>query len=176
MNYLESNGRIVSIGLYRKYDGKYYFLSNIVSGKETYCIYFDVLKPEEGEYIIELKNWFSEISENGVKIKERVDNVTGQKCMFERIRDIDFQLGDCSTFSLLEELSKRSDSPLNELDLKELHSKIVNRSYVCANVVLDEIINMVAFETKEEAVKYKEKHETIKKPMKIFKRIYLKED
>lgn len=175
----------VEKGLYRHYNGSYYYLTDIITKagtEEKFAVYFNFLQPELGNFCLELCKWYDtelEITLNGEKhfinIKDYIGNVTGQIKRFERIHDIDFQVKDISTEQLLSELDKRGDSPFKEYDIEKLNSKVVERSYICALILEDEITNTVAFETKEEAEKYKEKHEKIGKEYKIFKRIFVEE-
>lgn len=182
MKEIESNGIEVTVGLYRHFKGAYYFLSSIARDENdrAICVYYNVTCPENGEYVRELCNWFDEytLTKDGDKlyIVDRIDNFTGQKRRFEKVNNLNFQLGDVETSLLVAELDRRKDSPFRELDINKLNGQVVDRCFVCANIVGDEMRNLVAFETKEEAEEYKEKHTMINRPIKIFKRIFIEED
>lgn len=182
MKEIESNGIEVTVGLYRHFKGAYYFLSSIArnSDNEAVCVYYNVTCPENGEYCRNLSEWFDTYTFNlkgeKVLIKDRIDNFTGQSRRFEKVNNLSFQLGDVETSLLVSELDHRKDSPFRELDIEKLNGQVVDRCFVCANIVGEEMRNLVAFETKEEAEEYRNKHTLIDRPIKMFKRIFIEED
>ena len=56
--------------------------------------------------------------------------MTGQYHRFERVEDLNYQLGSISTEQLIDELRKRVDSPIHELDIDGLRSPVFCSDYV----------------------------------------------
>lgn len=138
------NTKIPAIGLYRHFKGDYFYVNNITKASEDYSVrvtYFNVCKPEMGMFSRPLPEFFSTTDklekddsgvwfECGVEIKERKDNVTGQIHRFEKVKDLNFQLGSITTEQLIDELRRRKDSPIHELDIEGLRSNIYSVDYV----------------------------------------------
>lgn len=171
----------VEIGLYRHFKGGYYFLSKFMKyDGEDYCCYFNVCKPFLGEFLLKVSDWYNPKYKNErdieKSVKESLLNRTGQSTLFAKVDDLSFELGSVETSLLVYELDKRKDSPFKDLDIDRLNSFVVDRTYVCANVVCDELRNIVAFNTLDEAKEYRNKHDMINKPVKVFKRVYIEEE
>lgn len=130
----------VSIGLYRHFKGQYFYVTSIsksCTNKEegSYIVnYFNVCHPEEGIFSRKLEEFISisDKKKDGVEvfIKDRKDNVTGQIARMERVKELNFQLGSVSTEQLIDELRRRKDSPIHELDIEGLRSDIYSSDYV----------------------------------------------
>lgn len=134
----------VPIGLYRHFKGDYFYVNNVTKASEDYSLrvtYFNVCKPGLGMFSRPIHEFFSitdrqekddfgEWFEAGATIKDRLDNVTGQIHRFERVVDLNFQLSSVSTEQLIDELRKRKDSPIHELDIEGLRSNIYSVDYV----------------------------------------------
>lgn len=132
------------LGLYRHFKGEYFYVTGVAKSSEDYSVrvnYFNVCKPQLGYFsrpIIEFVGSNSEYEKDdkgdyfavGVEIKNREDNVTGQVHRFERILDLNFQLGSVSTEQLIDELRTRTDSPIHELDIEGLRSSVFATDYV----------------------------------------------
>lgn len=131
-------------GLYRHFKGQYFYVMGVDRASEDKSFrvrYFNVCHPEDGTFSRPLHDFFSltdrsekddngEWFECGLAIKDRKDNVTGQVRRFERIDNIDFQIGSVSTEQLIDELRRRTDSPIHELDIDGLRSPIYCTDYV----------------------------------------------
>lgn len=131
----------VTIGLYRHFKGQYYYvtgLSKSSTDEKTIMVnYFNVCHPEYGSFVRPLDDFIAEYDETEqfgdtmtLYIKDRKDNVTGQHRRMERVKDLNFQLGSVSTEQLIDELRKRTDSPIHELDIEGLRSKVFSTDYV----------------------------------------------
>lgn len=181
------NDVTVTVGLYRHFKGGYYYvtgLSKSAIDEETIMVnYFDVCHPEYGNFVRPLDNFTAsfEIDPflNVVKyIKDRPDNVTGQHHRLERVKDLNFQIGSVSTEQLIEELRKRTDSPIHELDIKGLQSEIFVRDYVIGEAYYETedyprgVYTVVSFDTEEEAKEYFESH-MFNHKTRIFKRTFI---
>lgn len=131
-------------GLYRHFKGQYYYVMGVDRASEDYSFrvrYFNVCRPEDGTYSRPFYEFFSltdkqkkddngEWFECGIDIKDRKDNVTGQFRRFERVDNLDFQIGSVSTEQLIDELRRRTDSPIHELDIEGLRSPVFCTDYV----------------------------------------------
>lgn len=131
-------------GLYRHFKGQYFYVMGVDRASEDKSFrvrYFNVCHPEYGTFSRPLHEFFSltdklEKDDNGewfdvgLAIKDRKDNVTGQIRRFERIDNIDFQIGSVSTEQLIDELRRRTDSPIHELDIEGLRSPVFCTDYV----------------------------------------------
>lgn len=131
-------------GLYRHFKGQYFYVMGVDRASEDKSFrvrYFNVCHPEHGTFSRPLHEFFSttdklekddngEWFEAGLDIKDRKDNVTGQIRRFERIDNIDFQIGSVSTEQLIDELRRRTDSPIHELDIEGLRSPVFCTDYV----------------------------------------------
>lgn len=184
----------VRIGLYRHFKGDYFYVTGITKASEDYSYrvtYFNVCRPELGQYSRPMWDFLAENSayekdDTGVlfpvgePIKDREDNITGQNCRFERVKDLNFQLGSVSTEQLFGELLTREDSPIRDFDLEGAESTVFLRDYVCGVPVHDEVHgdylqSWVQFDEREEAVKYAKSKSLPGRVMNVFKRILLKE-
>lgn len=170
----------VTIGLYRHFKGEYYFVQNIVKDAVrdiAMCQYFNVSHPEYGIFVRPVDEWFSEDTEKG-KIIDRLDNKTGQKHRFEKVRNLNFQLGSISTEQLIKELRNRIDSPIHELDIEGLQSKIFAKDYVVGEACEQTedtpkgVFTIATFDDKESASMYYYSH-LHNKRTKVFKRVFI---
>lgn len=172
----------VTVGLYRHFKGAYYYvtgLSHNAVDEETIMVnYFNVCHPEYGNCVRPLESFIATHEDDGRVIAERPDNVTGQHMRFERVKDLNFQLGSVSTEQLIDELRKRTDSPIHELDIEELQSKIFSKDYVVGEfyeATEDSpkgVYTLASFETQQQAEKcFYTRHNG--KRVKVFKRTFI---
>ena len=170
----------VTIGLYRHFKGEYYFVQNIVKDAVrdiAMCQYFNVSLPEYGIFVRPVDEWFSEDTEKG-KIIDRLDNKTGQKYRFEKVRNLNFQLGSISTEQLIKELRNRIDSPIHELDIEGLQSKIFAKDYVVGEACEQTedtpqgVYTIASFNDEDSASMYYYSH-LHNKRTKMFKRVFI---
>ena len=137
----------VTIGLYRHFKGGYYYVTGLSRRSEKYEVsvnYFDIIHPEVGSFNRPLDDFVARLDEKDgevISIHDREDNVTGQYLRFERVKDLNFQLGSVSTEQLIDELRKRKDSPIHQLDLDGLSSDIAYTDYVIGEVYEDKVMN-----------------------------------
>ena len=179
----------VTVGLYRHFKGEYYYvtgLSRSATDEETMVVnYFNVCHPEYGSFVRPLKDFiidYDTIEQFGdemtLYIKNRFDNVTGQHTRFERVKDLNFQLGSVSTEHLIEELRKRTDSPIHELDLDGLQSSIFSKDFIVGEAceatekTSKGVYTLNVFDTSEQAYEYLSTHPH-KKNTKVFKRTFI---
>lgn len=135
----------VTAGIYRHFKGEYFYVTQLAKCYDNYnnrnVIYFNICHPLDGmwsrpEWDFVADNDTYDVDDNGVRfavgtpIKDRKDNKTGQIHRFERVLDLNFQLGSVSTEQLIDELRKREDSPIHELDIEGLQSTIYSKDYV----------------------------------------------
>lgn len=181
----------VTVGLYRHFKGDYFYvtgLSKNAKDENTIMVnYFNVCHPEYGNFIRPICD-FTETTElyydtygecDAIrKISDRKDNVTGQIARFERVKDLNFQLGSVSTEQLISELRKRTDSPIHELDIDGLQSHIVSRDFVVGEYyektedTPSGVYTLSVCETKEKAQEYLRTH-SHKRNTKVFKRTFI---
>ena len=170
----------VTIGLYRHFKGEYYFVQNIVKDAVrdiAMCQYFNVSRPEYGIFVRPVDEWFSEDTEKG-KIIDRLDNKTGQKYRFEKVRNLNFQLGSVSTEQLIKELRNRVDSPIHELDIEGLQSKIFAKDYIVGEACEQTedtpqgVYTLASFNDEDSASMYYYSH-LHNKRTKVFKRVFI---
>lgn len=170
----------VTIGLYRHFKGEYYFVQNIVKDAVrdiAMCQYFNVSHTEYGIFVRPVDEWFSEDTEKG-KIIDRLDNKTGQKYRFEKVRNLNFQLGSVSTEQLIKELRNRVDSPIHELDIEGLQSKIFAKDYIVGEACEQTedtpqgVYTIASFNDEDSASMYYYSHLHNKKT-KVFKRVFI---
>ena len=176
------NTPTVTVGLYRHFKGSYYYvtgLSKSATDEKTIVVnYFNVCHPEYGSFVRPLEDFISILEEDGRSIKDRKDNVTGQFSRFERVKDINFQLGSISTEQLIGELRNRTDSPIHELDIEGLQSNIFSKDYV-VGVPYDNpeysrgVDSVVVCDTIEQAKNYVATHKT-RRDTGIYKRTFIK--
>lgn len=178
---------MVQTGLYRHFKGDYYYVTGLsISAsdeRELLVNYFNVCNPQQGGFVRPLDDFVALVEEDGRIIKDRKDNVTGQHMRFERIKDLNFQLGSVSTEQLIKELSVREDSPFQTLDVNRLNDKVF-----CSDYIVGE-----AFEGTTEAprgVFTLTRHDSLelafkssfrqcvsrKNPVKVFKRVFIEVD
>lgn len=177
---------VPTVGLYRHFKGEYYYVTgcskNVVDDYSVLVHYFNVCHPEYGSFSRPLEDFISDHDTKelaGVKselpIKLRVDNITGQHHRFERVKDLNFQLGSVSTEQLTEELIRRTDSPIHELDLDELQSKIDCRDYVVGQHIFGEnfIRTVNAFDNEKQAKQYLATHK-VNSETHLYKRTFIR--
>ena len=180
----------VTIGLYRHFKGGYYYvtgLSRSAEDEKTVMVnYFDVCHPEYGSFVRPLYDFTSctymvTLPNKDVQQKnicERPDNVTGQFRRFERVKDLNFQLGSVSTEQLIDELRKRTDSPIHELDIEGLYSPVFSNDYVVGvpynNPEYSRGVDTIAvYDTLEQAEKFVATHNT-RRDTGIYKRTFIR--
>lgn len=179
----------VTVGLYRHFKGGYYYvtgLSRSATDEKTILVnYFDVCHPEVGAFSRPLADFIADHDtteqfgdEMTLYIKDRFDNVTGQSVRFERVKDLNFQLGSVSTEHLIRELRKRTDSPIHELDIEGLQSKIFAKDY-CVGEACEAtedtprgVYTIASFDKQLDAENYLYTHKH-KKNTKVFKRTFI---
>ena len=172
----------VSVGLYRHFKGQYYYvtgLSKSATDEKTVMVnYFNVCHPEFGSFVRPLDDFTATHEEDGRSIKDRPDNVTGQIMRLERVKDLNFQLGSVSTEQIIDELRRRTDSPIHELDIEGLQSKIFSKDY-CVGEACEAtedtprgVYTISTFETPEQAYQYLSTHQH-KRNTKVFKRTFI---
>lgn len=172
----------VSVGLYRHFKGQYYYvtgLSKSATDEKTVMVnYFNVCHPEYGSFVRPLDDFIATHEEDGRSIKDRPDNVTGQIMRLERVKDLNFQLGSVSTEQIVDELRRRTDSPIHELDIEGLQSKIFSKDY-CVGEACEAtedtprgVYTVSTFETPEQAYQYLSTHQH-KRNTKVFKRTFI---
>ena len=171
----------VSVGLYRHFKGQYYYvtgLSKSATDEKTVMVnYFNVCHPEFGSFVRPLDDFTATHEEDGRAIKDRPDNVTGQIMRFERVKDLNFQLGSISTEQLIEELRSRKDSPIHELDIEGLMSDVFSTDYVVGvsydNPEFSRGVEVICVtDTKEQAEQYLSTH-IHRKGTRVFKRTFI---
>lgn len=166
-------------GLYQHFKGNYYFLMNLLRDsvqdcKGFVCQYFNVLHPEMGYFSRPVEQWYTDVS-------ERKDNVTGQKTRFQKVVSLDLSMSNFTTEQLLNQLSIRPDSPLQELDLPGLSACVSARDYVVGQTCNDGdgnygVHTTVAFTTEAEAKEYFATHRFPTNTYGVFKRTFLRVD
>lgn len=171
----------VSVGLYRHFKGAYYYVTGISRHANNYdeflVNYFDVCHPEKGNYTRPLFDFIATHEEDGRVIEKREDNVTGQEARFVPVTDLKWQISSVSTKQLIEELRRRTDSPIHELDIEGLESKVFSNDYVVGiphnHPDFSKGVEVIlASDTLERAVKYLENHQC-RKNTKIYKRTFI---
>ena len=172
----------VSVGLYRHFKGQYYYVTGLsksaIDEKTVMVNYFNVCHPEFGSFVRPLDDFTATHEEDGRSIKDRQDNVTGQIMRLERVKDLNFQLGSVSTEQIIDELRRRTDSPIHELDIEGLQSKIFSKDY-CVGEACEAtedtprgVYTVSTFETPEQAYQYLSTHQH-KRNTKVFKRTFI---
>lgn len=176
----------VSVGLYRHFKGEYYYvtgLSKSATDEKTVLVnYFNICHPEYGSFSRPLDDFCSDYDVKDtsiIYIVDRIDNRTGQHLRFERVRDLNFQLGSVSTEQLIDELRRRTDSPIHELDIEELQSNIYCKDYVVGmpydNDYGKGVDSIVSCFKLEDALKYASNHQ-LRKGTRIYKRTFIIEE
>lgn len=172
----------VTVGLYRHFKGQYYYvtgLSKSATDEKTVMVnYFNVCHPEYGSFVRPLDDFTATHEEDGRVIKDRPDNVTGQLMRLERVKDLNFQLGSVSTEQIIGELRRRTDSPIHELDIEGLQSKIFSKDY-CVGEACEAtedtprgVYTLASFDKQMDAENYLFTH-SHKKNTKVFKRTFI---
>lgn len=181
--------RKVTVGLYRHFKGGYYYvtgLSKSATDEKTVMVnYFDVCHPEYGSFVRPLVDFIADHDTTEqfgdimtIYIKDRIDNVTGQFLRFERVRDLNFQLGSVSTEQLIKELRSRKDSPIHELDIEALQSNIFSKDFVVGEACEETedtprgVYTIAVFDTPTQAKNHMDRHQ-FRKNTKIFKRVFI---
>ena len=172
----------ISIGLYRHFKGQYYYVSSLSKSAEdekTIMVnYFNVCHPEYGNYVRPLDDFLATHDEKGVAIVDRKDNTTGFVTRFDRVKDINFQIGSISTQQLINELRTRVDSPIHELDIEGLRSPVYSKDYVVGdkNFATKDypqgVSTIATFETEEQAKNYFSTHRH-RQSTSVFKRTFI---
>ena len=172
----------VTIGLYRHFKGEYYYvtgLSKHAIDEETIMVnYFNVCHPEYGNCTRPLDSFIATYEEDGRVIAYREDNVTGQVRRFDRVRDLNFQLGSVSTEQLIAELSRRKDSPLQALDIDGLNGRVFSTDYAIGtkHYATEDfpsgVDTVCSFFNEKDAKKYYESHQH-RRNTSIFKRTFI---
>lgn len=179
------NNTTVTVGLYRHFKGQYFYVTGLSKSSDETTImvnYFNVCHPEYGSFVRPLYDFCSEYEEPscGVyskPIANREDNVTGQHMRFERVKDLNFQLGSVSTEQLIGELRSRTDSPIHSLDIEGLMSNVFSIDYVVGvsydNPEFSRGVEVICVcDTKEQANNYLSTH-AHRKGTKVFKRTFI---
>ena len=174
--------RLVSIGLYRHFKGEYFYVSGLSRSAEdekTVMVnYFNVCHPEYGNFVRPLDDFIATHDQDGKAIVDKFMNITGQTARFERVKDLNFQLGSISTEQLISELRRRTDSPIHELDIEGLRSNIFCIDYIVGDKHFATedypcgVTTVASFEDLEKAQKYYETHKH-RKATGIFKRTFI---
>lgn len=172
----------VTLGLYRHFKGQYYYVTSITTDatdeKTKLVNYFNVCHPEYGSYTRPVSDFLSVCDDRGVAISQRYDNVTGMHTRFERVKDLNFQIGSLSTEQLISELRKRTDSPIHELDIEGLKSNIFSKDYIVGDKHFATedypcgVTTVASFGTEEQAEKYLHSHKHTKVTA-VFKRVFI---
>lgn len=171
----------VTVGLYRHFKGKYFYVTGLSKSYDEKTImvnYFNVCYPELGSYVRPLENFCDFFDKDkSVYICQREDNVTGQYHRFERVKDLNFQLGSISTEQLIEELRSRKDSPIHELDIEGLMSDVFSTDYVVGvsydNPEFSRGVEVICVtDTKEKAEQYLSTH-IHRRGTRVFKRTFI---
>ena len=174
------NETTLTIGLYRHFKGQYFYVTGLSKSYDENTImvnYFNVCHPELGSFVRPLDNFTATHEEDGHSIKDRPDNVTGQIMRFERVKDLNFQLGSISTEQLIEELRSRKDSPIHELDIEGLMSDVFSTDYVVGvsydNPEFSRGVEVICVtDTKEQAEQYLSTH-IHRRGTRVFKRTFI---
>lgn len=175
-----------SLGLYRHFKGDYFYVSSVVKDENSgyyNAVYLNVLKPELGMFTRNLDEFCSDVSgideEGHIEfIVDRKDNVTGQYHRFEKVVNLDNYVENLSTEQLIEELSKREDSPLQKLDIEGLSNLVFCTDYVVgesAEATKEHprgVYTIASFDTEIEAKRYYATHK-LRKGTKVFKRTFI---
>ena len=178
---IATNKLPITMGLYRHFKGAYYYVTSFSKNAHTDEImvnYFNVCHPEYGNCVRTLTDFIRTKEEDGRIIKDRPDNITGQSVRFERVEDLNFQLGSVSTEQLIEELRKREDSPLQDLDIEGLNSYVFCTDYIIGDKYDDTkeypkgVSTIASFTTEEEAKNYFETHRRLTN-IGVFKRVFI---
>ena len=172
----------VTIGLYRHFKGGYYYVTGLSKNaldEETVMVnYFNVCHPEYGACVRPLESFIATPEDDGRAIKDRPDNVTGQSMRLERVQDLNFQLGSVSTEQIIGELRRRTDSPIHELDIEGLQSRIFSKDYIVGEAYVETadapqgVYTLSSFETEEEAKNYFDTHKHTRNT-RVFKRTFI---
>lgn len=172
----------VTVGLYRHFKGQYFYvtgLSKSATDEKTVMVnYFNVCHPEYGSFVRPLDDFVSDLDDKAVAVVLRKDNVTGQRLRFERVKDLNFQLGSVSTEQLIEELRTRTDSPIHELDIEGLRSEVYAKDY-CVGEACEAtedtprgVYTIASFDKQMDAENYYSTHKHTK-TTKVFKRTFI---
>lgn len=177
---------VPTVGLYRHFKGAYYYVtgcSKSATDESTILVnYFNVCHPEYGNFSRPVEDFIADHDttwqfgdEMTMYIKDRKDNVTGQIHRFERVHDLNFQLGSISTEQIIDELAKRTDSPIHELDIEGLNSNIDCKDYVLGQHYKGEnyIATVNSFNTESQAKIYLATHK-VNSETHLYKRTFIR--
>lgn len=179
---LKMNTPTVTVGLYRHFKGAYYYVTGLSKNALDDSIvvnYFNVCHPEYGSFVRPLECFIATQEDDGRLVKDRKDNTTGQIARFERVKDLNFQLGSVSTEQLITELRGRVDSPIHELDIEGLQSNVFSKDYVvgqgceATEDTPKGVYTTAVFDTPEQAQHHLATH-SHRKTVEIFKRTFIK--
>ena len=172
----------VLVGLYRHFKGQYYYVTGISTDatdeKTKLVTYFNVCHPEYGSFTRPVSDFIVTHDENGSVIADRKDNTTGMTTRFERVKDLNFQIGSLSTQQLISELRWRTDSPIHELDIEGLRSNVFAKDFVIGDKYYATedypcgVSTVSVFETEEQARKYYQTHKH-RRATSLFKRVFI---
>lgn len=181
---------MISIGLYRHFKGDYYYVQSIVTDtmdERTKCVcYFNVMHPDYGlftrpVYDFEALTYGGKLPNGDTtqfNIVDRKDNVTGQYRRFEKVKSLDNEVKNLSTETLINELRKRPDSPLQDLDIEGVSGSVFCRDYVVGDecYATEEyprgVSTILGFTTESEARKYFHSHQH-RKSTHVYKRVFI---
>lgn len=171
----------VTIGLYRHFKGDYFYVTGLSKSAEderTVMVnYFNVCHPEYGSFVRPLDDFVATHDDKGA-IADKFLNITGQTARFERIKELNFQLGSISTEHLINELRRRTDSPIHELDIEGLRSNIFCTDFIIGDKHFATedypcgVSTIASFEDVERAKKYYETHKH-RLSTSVFKRTFI---
>ena len=116
---------IVPFQIYRHFKGNLYLVISVAlteSELEPTVVYMSL----NGDSQV----WTRPLSDFESLVPEDKENPTGQRYRFEQIVDMQTVLSHCTTKNLIEELKRRPDSPLNEIDTEGYNDKVADREYV----------------------------------------------
>ena len=125
---------VVPFQIYRHFKGNLYLVISVAltaSCLEPTVVYMSLYGDRQV--------WTRELSEFESEVPEGKENPTGQKLRFELVEDLRDTLSMCTTKSLIEEMKKRPDSPLNEHDVDGMNDKVVAREYVLGEMRPDPV-------------------------------------
>lgn len=121
---------VLPFQIYRHFKGNFYLVTSVAltsSELEPTVVYMSLYGDNQV--------WTRSLSEFESLVPEGKENPTGQKYRFELVKDMRSILSQCTTQSLIEELKNRPDSPLNELDIEGMNSKVVGTEYVLGELL-----------------------------------------
>lgn len=176
-----TNSIPATVGLYRHFKGAYYYVTGFSKNAHDDSVmvnYFNVCHPEYISCTRTLTDFIRTVEEDGRIIKDRPDNVTGQSARFEKVHDLNFQLGSVPTEHLIAVLKEREDSPLQDLDIEGLNDCVFCTDYIIGEKISETedtprgVYHVMSFTTEDEAKNYFDRH-TIHPSDRVFKRVFI---